>query len=107
MHLIDLCHDIIEIPAEIQKIVVTGLAVDSNRVIAGNLFFAITGNHHDGRDFVGEAITAGAIGVVTGREPLTNHVVVLMRGTNIPVIHCDNPRHIMAKMAARRTEGER
>ena len=41
MHLIDLCRDLIEIPVGISAIQVTGLAVDSKQVKAGDVFFAI------------------------------------------------------------------
>ena len=70
MHLTDLCHDLIEIPAKVGTIPVTGLAVDSMRVKAGDIFFAIAGNQYDGRDFIENAIAAGAVAVVTGSTPL-------------------------------------
>ena len=56
MHLTDLCHDLINIPDQTGAIMVTGLAVDSKHVAAGNLFFALVGSHRDGRDFIGDAI---------------------------------------------------
>ena len=65
MHLTDLCHDLIEIPDQAGAIMVTGLAVDSKRVAAGDLFFALAGTHRDGRDFIGDAIKAGAAAIVT------------------------------------------
>ena len=66
LHLTDLCHDLINIPDQTGAIMVTGLAVDSKRVAAGNLFFALAGSHRDGRDFIGDAIKAGAVAIVTG-----------------------------------------
>ena len=65
MHLTDLCNDLIKIPAHAGTITVTGLAVDSKRVKAGDIFFAIAGIQYDGRDFVKSAIEAGAVAVVT------------------------------------------
>ena len=56
MHLTDLCNDLIKIPAHAGTITVTGLAVDSVRVKAGDIFFAIAGTQYDGRDFIKSAI---------------------------------------------------
>jgi UDP-N-acetylmuramoyl-tripeptide--D-alanyl-D-alanine ligase len=39
---------------------ISGGAIDSRQVIAGSLFIALPGEHHDGHDFMGEAFTAGA-----------------------------------------------
>ena len=100
MHLTDLCHDLIDIPNQTGAIMVTGLAVDSKRVAAGNLFFALAGSHRDGRDFIGDAITAGAAAIVTGMAPLANDIAKLAQQAAIPILQCENPRRIMAKMAA-------
>ncbi|MGB2073330.1 MAG: Mur ligase domain-containing protein, partial [Candidatus Puniceispirillaceae bacterium] len=74
MHLTDLCHDLINIPGQTGAVMVTGLAVDSKRVTAGNLFFALGGSHRDGRDFIGDAIKAGAAAIVTGMAPLAKDI---------------------------------
>ena len=47
---------------------VTGVCTDSRRVKAGDLFFAIKGEHFDGHDFLDEVAKKGALGVVIGRE---------------------------------------
>lgn len=44
---------------------VTGVATDSRRVVAGDLFFALDGPHHKGSDFVADALAAGAVATVT------------------------------------------
>jgi UDP-N-acetylmuramoyl-tripeptide--D-alanyl-D-alanine ligase len=41
--------------------------IDSREVAAGDLFFALHGERHDGHEFVGEAIERGAGGVVVER----------------------------------------
>ena len=100
MHLTDLCHDLISIPDQTGAIMVTGLAVDSKRVAAGNLFFALTGSHRDGRDFIGDAIKAGAAVIVTGMAPLAKDIAKSAQQAAIPILQCENPRLVMAKMAA-------
>ena len=47
---------------------VTSLAYDSRRAQLGTLFFAVPGDHVDGHDFVIDAVTHGAVGVVAERE---------------------------------------
>ena len=101
MHLTDICHDLIKIPANAGIVTVTGLAVDSTRVKAGNIFFAIAGTHFDGRDFVENAIRAGAVAVITSSKPLAKSLITMTNSANVPILQCSNPRQIMAKMAAR------
>ena len=43
---------------------VQSFSIDSRRVKAGDLFFAIQGKHFDGHQFVEEAVARGAVGVV-------------------------------------------
>jgi UDP-N-acetylmuramoyl-L-alanyl-D-glutamate--2,6-diaminopimelate ligase len=47
--------------------VVSGLAYDSRRVVAGNVFVALMGERADGSTFAPEAIAKGAIAVVSDR----------------------------------------
>jgi UDP-N-acetylmuramoyl-L-alanyl-D-glutamate--2,6-diaminopimelate ligase len=46
---------------------VTGLAYDSRRVAAGNVFFAIPGEKLDGHEFIPQALASGAVGIVAAR----------------------------------------
>jgi UDP-N-acetylmuramoyl-tripeptide--D-alanyl-D-alanine ligase len=45
----------------------SGVSIDSRTLIAGQLFVAIRGERFDGADFVGQALSAGAAGVVVER----------------------------------------
>jgi UDP-N-acetylmuramoyl-L-alanyl-D-glutamate--2,6-diaminopimelate ligase len=47
---------------------VTGLAYDSRKIKAGNLYFALPGLHADGHDFIDDAVRRGAAVVVHERE---------------------------------------
>ena len=46
---------------------VTGVQHDSRRVVAGDLFVAVSGQTHDGASFVGDAIERGAAAVMAER----------------------------------------
>jgi len=44
---------------------ICGLAYDSREVSAGDLYFAVVGEKHDGREFIAEAVGRGAAAVVS------------------------------------------
>ena len=48
---------------------ISGLALDSRRVVPGTLFFALPGRRADGATFIDEAISRGAVAVVTQKMP--------------------------------------
>ena len=48
---------------------ISGLAMDSRRVLPGNLFFALPGRRTDGVSFIDEAIQRGAVGIVAEKIP--------------------------------------
>lgn len=45
-----------------------GVSIDSRTVRAGELFFAVRGERHDGHDFVADVLAAGAAAAVVSRE---------------------------------------
>ena len=48
---------------------ISGLAMDSRRVMPGNLFFALPGRRADGGSFIDEAIQRGAVAIVGEKIP--------------------------------------
>lgn len=48
---------------------ISGLAIDSRRVVPGNLFFALPGLRADGATFADEAVSRGAVAVVVQKMP--------------------------------------
>ena len=55
---------------------VTGVTFDSREVRPGDLFIAMPGTVHDGHEFVGKAISAGASGLVVSKPVDHPHVLV-------------------------------
>ena len=55
-------------PSEPLNTAVNGVSIDSRTLEAGDLFFAIKGDAHDGHDHVARALEAGAAAVVVSRE---------------------------------------
>jgi UDP-N-acetylmuramoyl-L-alanyl-D-glutamate--2,6-diaminopimelate ligase len=71
---------------------VAGVAIDSRRVAPGDVFFALTGRHTDGRRHVADAVARGARAIVA------HEAVDAMPAT---VLEAANPRAVLARVAAR------
>jgi UDP-N-acetylmuramoyl-tripeptide--D-alanyl-D-alanine ligase len=52
---------------------VAGVSIDSRTIAAGELFFAVRGERHDGHDFVAAALAAGATAAVGSRARLDGY----------------------------------
>ena len=50
--------------AEVAAIPVSGLCLDSRVLQAGDVFIAVNGHRSDGRDFIADAVRAGAVAVI-------------------------------------------
>jgi UDP-N-acetylmuramoyl-L-alanyl-D-glutamate--2,6-diaminopimelate ligase len=75
------------------KVAVTGLAVDSRTVKAGDLFFALAGAKTDGARFIDQAVAAGAVAIAGDRTIFSDR--------NVPFIATSNPRRALALAAAK------
>jgi len=73
---------------------ISGLAMDSRRVVPGNLFFALPGLRADGAAFIDEAIDRGAVAVVSHRLPTT-------APARVTFIQVADPRAMLARVAQR------
>ncbi|MEL0062791.1 MAG: Mur ligase domain-containing protein, partial [Candidatus Puniceispirillum sp.] len=98
MHLTDLCHDLIPVPADAGAVHVYGLAIDSRKVSVGDVFFAVPGTHSDGRDYIADAVKAGAVAVITDARPFDERPFVegpLETGSvGILILQTSNPRQV-------------
>src|SRR3954463_4234735 len=72
---------------------VTGVALDSRAVKAGDLFFALAGSKTDGARFIDAAIASGAVAVAGDHPPQG-----VSRG---PFVTPPNPRRALALAAAK------
>ncbi len=71
------------------------IAVDSRQVGSGDLFVALAGEHHDGHEFIGEAIARGAAGVITKQAPYLN-------GDKVAIFQVREPLTALQDLARRR-----
>jgi UDP-N-acetylmuramoyl-L-alanyl-D-glutamate--2,6-diaminopimelate ligase len=76
---------------------IASLASDSRKVKPGALFAALPGGRADGRTFVADAVTRGAVAVLAETDVATQ----LRTDVQIPVLDDDNPRRRFALLAAR------
>ena len=75
---------------------VAGLTADSRDVRSGFLFAALQGTQIDGRAYIGEAIDAGAVAILTQPGPSNEEI-----DADVAIITDPNPRQRYARMAAR------
>ena len=73
---------------------ISGLAMDSRRVMPGNLFFALPGRRTDGLSFIDEAIQRGAVGIVAEKIPTGT-------AAKVTYIHVADARQTLARVAQR------
>ncbi|MEZ5938887.1 MAG: UDP-N-acetylmuramoyl-L-alanyl-D-glutamate--2,6-diaminopimelate ligase [Hyphomonadaceae bacterium] len=71
---------------------IEGLTADSRKVQPGYLFAALQGVASDGRDYIEDAIRAGAVVILTDTRP---------GEWSVPAVKVDNPRLALAHAAAR------
>jgi UDP-N-acetylmuramoyl-L-alanyl-D-glutamate--2,6-diaminopimelate ligase len=75
------------------KLPVEGIAYDSRDIKPGWLFIAVSGEHFDGADYIAEAVSKGAIAVVSeGRIDL---------GPDVAHVQVANARRALAEIACR------
>lgn len=73
---------------------VTSVTSDSRRVTAGSAFVAVRGNQVDGRRFIGPAVEAGAVVVISESAPETGDP------TNVTWIQVSDTRAALSSLAA-------
>jgi UDP-N-acetylmuramoyl-L-alanyl-D-glutamate--2,6-diaminopimelate ligase len=60
--------EIVAVKGELDR-PISGLAIDSRRVMPGHLFFALPGQRADGATFIDEAVSRGAVAIVVQKMP--------------------------------------
>ncbi len=73
-----------------RDVLVSGVSIDTRSIIAGNLYFAISGPNFDGHDFTEEAIRKGASAVVVERDVIGE----------FPKLKVNNVREAIQKIAS-------
>ena len=99
---LDQNHELTEIFQEIQvinevpeeKIVLTGISIDSRKVKKGNLYLAIPGTRVDGHVYIEAAVENGAA-AVAGSDPYPRY-----RNLPVPYLQIENSRESLAHLTA-------
>ena len=83
-----------------------GYSIDSRTVAAGELFFAVRGERHDGHDFVASAIERGAVAAVVSRARVATLPDAALA---VPLLIAEDPLLALQALAAhvRRLWGKR
>jgi UDP-N-acetylmuramoyl-L-alanyl-D-glutamate--2,6-diaminopimelate ligase len=74
---------------------VTGVAINASSVAPGDVFVALPGTKHHGADFVAEAVSAGAIAVITDATG-----AAVAGASSVPVAVHDFPREVLGPLSA-------
>src|SRR5690606_741183 len=74
---------------------VRDITADSRQAAPGVLFAALPGTVTDGARFAADAVRGGAVAVLAGRE------AALPPGLGVPIVRVEDPRHALARAAAR------
>jgi UDP-N-acetylmuramoyl-L-alanyl-D-glutamate--2,6-diaminopimelate ligase len=78
-------------PAISRGLLITGIALDSREIQAGNLFVALTGGHRDGHSFIEDAIQKGAAAVVGS---------VIQKEIPVPYCYVEDTRLALAQLSS-------
>jgi len=73
---------------------ISGLVMDSRRVVPGTVFFALPGRRTDGASYVDEAVARGAVAVVVNKLPA-------MAPAKVTFVQVADPRATLARVAQR------
>lgn len=82
----------------------TGIALDSHKIVQGNLFVALKGKKTDGRLYIDHAIENGAIAILS--EPLNDKKIEMIAQhhvycSNIPIIYIKYLDQYLSRIAGR------
>lgn len=75
--------------------VITGVTLDSRRVVPGDLYVALSGTRTHGARFAADAVAAGAVAILTDAAG-----AALAADAGVPVVVADDPRASMGPLAA-------
>ena len=76
-----------------KDIIISGIQNHSKKVKKGDLFVAIKGSKENGINFIKEAISQGAVAVLTSDKTLN------ISGYSIPIIKVSNPRKKLSEIS--------
>jgi len=88
-------------PAPDAAAIVTGVTADSREVTPGTVFVAVKGATRDGAEYIQFAARQRALAVVTTREGAMTALETMGGPSPVPLIVVDEPRRILADLAAR------
>ena len=87
-------------PSRLSEILVTGVSVDSGDVAAGELFTALPGFKRHGALFAAEAVSSGALAVLTDEAGAE---IVRREAPDTPVLTHPDPRAVIGNLTDRKS----
>lgn len=87
--------ELLEVSAPIADVQLTGITLDSRRVVRGDLYAALSGAHFHGAQFAEAAVAAGALAILTDARGAE-----LSEGLDVPVVVLADPRELLGKISS-------
>lgn len=88
----------VAVPEASSAIPVSGISLNSRRVAAGDVYVALPGATRHGADFALQAVTAGAVAVIT--DDAGARQLALSTDVEVPVLVTPQPRAVVGKLSA-------
>ena len=86
------------VPEPSRSIPVTGISLNSRSVESGDVYVALPGATRHGADFVDQAVSAGAVAVIT--DDAGARQLALSADIEVPVLIAQDPRSLVGTLAA-------
>lgn len=92
MRLRPLIKDIVNDVEAYPNVKINDISTNSCSIKKGSLFFAIKGSHHDGHDYINEAIKNNVSAIIANKE---------LKNLSVPLIKVKDTRRVLSKIASK------
>ncbi|RPH04424.1 MAG: UDP-N-acetylmuramoyl-L-alanyl-D-glutamate--2,6-diaminopimelate ligase [bacterium TMED144] len=92
MRLRPLIKDIVNDVEAYPNVKINDISTDSCSIKKGSLFFAIKGSHHDGHDYINDAIKNNVSAIIANKE---------LKNLSVPLIKVKDTRRVLSKIASK------
>ena len=85
----------VEVPPDRATVRVTGVELDSKKIVPGDIFVALPGSHQHGASFGVHSERAGAVAILTDKAGTQ-----FLSDVKLPVLVSERPRELLGSLAA-------
>jgi len=78
----------------------TSVSTDTRKVVQGDLYIALSGEHFDGADFIAQAAASGAVAAVVNKDSFEDRGSRIVQETSIPLLIVEDTKLALGQLAA-------